>query len=139
VQDSNRDGAAPGTVVDTSRLYPARALRGQWSLPGGLQELGERTDQAAVREVMEETGIAIAVDALIDVIDVIQHDDEGRVRVHYTLLDYLARPVGGRLRAGSDADDAAWVPLGRIPELQLWDETRRVIEAAAALRRRLRP
>lgn len=146
------------TGIDTSRLYPSRPLPGvgavvlrddqvlmiqrgkpprlgQWSLPGGLHEVGETAEQAAIREVMEETGIAIRIERLIDHVNIIQHDDDGRVKVHYLLLDFLAVPVGGRLQAGSDAADARWVPLVEIDAMDLWDETVRMIRRGAAMLR----
>ncbi|MFQ5970750.1 MAG: NUDIX hydrolase [Alphaproteobacteria bacterium] len=105
---------------------------GEWSLPGGAQRLGETVEEAALREVREETGISLALMGLIDVVDSISHDDEGRVRYHYTLVDLAARWTGGSVVPGGDAAHAAWVPLERIETLGLWSETVRVIRLAAA-------
>ena len=150
------DDNLQNTVVDTSRLYPARPLPGvgavvlrndnvlliqrgkpprlgQWSLPGGLHELGETAEEAVVREVMEETGFEVAVLRLIDHVNVIQHDDAGRVKVHYLLLDFLCHPTGGTLQAGTDAADAKWVPLADVPGLKLWTETEKMIARGAAM------
>src|SRR4029079_13368615 len=86
-------------------------LKGQWSLPGGGVEVGETLEQAVAREVLEETGVVIEVGPMVEVLDRISRDIDGRVDHHFVLIDFAARASGGLLRSGSDADDAAWVPL----------------------------
>jgi len=83
--------------------------RGLWSIPGGLLELGETPEEAARREVMEETGIDVRVERLFDVANHIIRDDQGKTRFHYVLLDYVARPLTTRVKAESDAAEARWV------------------------------
>ncbi|MGD0732109.1 MAG: NUDIX hydrolase [Terracidiphilus sp.] len=86
----------------------AEPLKGQWSLPGGMLELGEGLLDAVVREVKEETGLTVEPVELIELLDRIHRDGE-RVRFHYVLADYLCRLVSGTLQAASDADAARWV------------------------------
>lgn len=107
---------------------------GQWSLPGGMQETGETVREAAAREVMEETSIEAEIRGLIDVVDSIQHDDEGRVRLHYTLVDVWGEWRAGDPVAGDDAMAAAWRALPEIEGLRLWSETVRIIREAMKLR-----
>jgi 8-oxo-dGTP diphosphatase len=121
----------PEGVLMIQRGKPPRA--GSWSLPGGAQHLGETVEDAARREAMEETGLEVEVLGIVDVVDSIRHDDAGRVQYHYTLVDVLARAVGGRVQAGGDAMDARWVPLAELPSLGLWSETIRVIELAVEM------
>ncbi len=121
----------PKGVVMIQRGKPPRV--GSWSLPGGAQHLGETVDEAARREALEETGLEVEVLGLVDVVDSIRHDAERRVQYHYTLVDVVARPVGGSLAAGSDAADAKWVALADLPALKLWSETLRVIELGAEM------
>lgn len=82
--------------------------RGQWSVPGGLVELGESLEKAVMREVQEETGLAVEPVALVELLDRIHHD-AGQVRYHYVIADYLCKVVGGELHAASDAAAVRWV------------------------------
>jgi ADP-ribose pyrophosphatase YjhB (NUDIX family)/ketosteroid isomerase-like protein len=95
-----------GRVVLIKRRY--EPLAGQWSLPGGTLELGETLDAAVRREMLEETGLEVDVGPVVDVFDRILLDPDERVRYHFVLIDYLCRPVGGTLTAGSDVSDAVF-------------------------------
>lgn len=110
--------------------------RGEWSLPGGLQELGETVAEAAAREVREETGVEITLGPLVDVVDGIRRDEEDRVVTHYTLVDFVAEWRAGEPCAGDDAMDCRWVPADAIESLLRWPETVRVIRLSRKLRRR---
>ena len=83
-------------------------LKGHWSLPGGLIEVGESLQAGVVREVKEETGLEVEPVELIELLDRIHHDGD-RVRYHYVIADYLCRVSGGVLQAASDADAVRWV------------------------------
>jgi len=93
-----------GQVVLIRRRF--EPLAGHWSLPGGMLEVGETLEAGVAREVLEETGLDVAVGPVIEVFDRIMRDDEHRVRYHFVLIDYLCRPTGGLLAPGSDVDDA---------------------------------
>ncbi|MDX1541833.1 MAG: NUDIX hydrolase [Geminicoccaceae bacterium] len=115
-------------VLLVRRGKPPRV--GQWSLPGGAQKLGETIAEAARREIAEEAGIEVALGQVIATLDLIERDPEGRVRFHYTLVDFVAEALDDVLRPGGDAADARWFALDRLPELGLWSETLRIIELA---------
>ena len=103
---------------------------GDWSLPGGMQEIGETVFEAAVREVQEETGVTICDIALIDVVDSITLDDDARVQFHYTLIDVVAKGRSGEPAGGSDAMHAEFVSLDDVSKMVLWRETHRIIAKA---------
>jgi ADP-ribose pyrophosphatase YjhB (NUDIX family) len=90
-----------GVVLIKRRFEP---LAGRWSLPGGIVEVGETLETSVAREIEEETGLTVSVGPVVEVFDRILRDDQGRVRFHFVLVDYLCRPTRGRLRHGSDAD-----------------------------------
>lgn len=115
------------------RGKPPRA--GQWSLPGGAQRLGETVAEAARREVMEETGLELDRVEVIATVDLIERDDAGRVRYHYTLIDVTAEATGDAARPGSDAADVRWFTPEEASALGLWSETVRIIGLAAEHRR----
>ena len=103
---------------------------GEWSLPGGRIEPGERAVDAALRELAEETGVTARITALIDVVDGIFAES----RLHYVLIDYAAEWVSGEPVAGDDALEARFVPLDQVEALIEWSETRRIIGLASAQR-----
>jgi ADP-ribose pyrophosphatase YjhB (NUDIX family) len=105
--------------------------KGQWSIPGGLIDVGESLREAVAREVLEETGLVVEPVELIELLDRI-HRDGDRVRYHYVIADYLCRVVGGTLVAASDADAVRWVERAEWTSPGPWGiepTTARVIEA----------
>ena len=102
-------------------------LRGEWSLPGGVLECGETLREAAIREVREETGLVVQAGEMLGVYERVIRGDEGRVRYHYVLIDFLCRPVGGDVKAGSDAADVRWFTRDELPALNLADDTNDVV------------
>lgn len=129
---------AVGVVVvkDNKILLIRRAkppMPDSWSIPGGAQELGETTRQAAIREVREETAITIESLHFLKVIDYIVRNEESGVKHHYTLIDYAANYGSGTLAAGDDAHDAKWVPISQISEYNLWTETEKIIYNAVEM------
>jgi 8-oxo-dGTP diphosphatase len=83
-------------------------LKGHWTLPGGVLELGESLAEGVTRETHEETGLEVEVIELVELLDRI-HREEGHVRFHYVIADYLCRVTGGTLQAATDVDAARWV------------------------------
>lgn len=92
---------------------------GLWSIPGGLVEIGERAAEAAVREVKEETALDVEILDLLDIVDRIIEDDDGRIKFHFVIVDYFARPRSGSVRASSDALEARWVRAEEFPSYEL--------------------
>lgn len=114
-----------GQILLARRGNPPRA--GDWSLPGGAQVVGETVFEAARREIREETGLEIEVLGVVDVVDSIQRDDDGRVRYHYTLVDVVAEAAGDDAEARDDAAAVGWYGLDDLWGLGLWSETERII------------
>ena len=98
-----------------------------WSLPAGLVELGEKAEEAAVRETYEETGILIAVEALLGVYDLIEKG------YHYVIICFSCRPVGGELRPGPDVEAARWFRLRELGHIELMSVTREALRDAGIL------
>jgi ADP-ribose pyrophosphatase YjhB (NUDIX family) len=121
----------PGAVLLARRGKPPNA--GAWSLPGGAQELGETADAAARRELLEETGLSVGDLLLAANVDSIHRDPDGRVRYHYTIIDFCARWDGGEPVPGGDISATIWAAFDEFDRYELWSEARRVIAVARRL------
>jgi len=108
--------------------------QGSWSLPGGHQELGESVQQAAIREVHEETGVTIRVLDLLAVVDLID-GDTADPHFHYTVIDVQAEWLSGDAVAGDDAEAVAWTDPSRLDEFRLSPAMHRVIALAVDKRK----
>jgi 8-oxo-dGTP diphosphatase len=122
-----------GKVLLVKRKY--EPLKGQWSLPGGMVEIGETLETALTREMLEETGLRVDVGPVIEVFDRIMRDEDRRVRYHFVLLDYLCWPSDGSLQAGSDVEEAIWADPARLGEYGLTEKAMSVIERGLMLAR----
>jgi 8-oxo-dGTP diphosphatase len=118
-------------IVEGGRVLLVRRntepLRGEWSVPGGMLELGEKLRDGVCREALEETGVSIEAGEVLDVFDSIFTDSFGRTQYHYVLLDYLCRPVSGQARAGSDVSDVRWVSADALPAMGLRETIEQVV------------
>jgi ADP-ribose pyrophosphatase YjhB (NUDIX family) len=112
-------------------------LKGQWSIPGGVLELGETLAEGLKREILEEVGLEIRVLEIVEVFERINRDEQGDVAYHYVLADYLCEPAGGALRAGDDADAAAWFDREEVSSLAVTKGTPAVIDKAFQMRDRI--
>jgi ADP-ribose pyrophosphatase YjhB (NUDIX family) len=124
---------ADGRVVLVRRAQPPR--EGEWSLPGGVLELGEPLESGVAREVREETGLDVDVGPLVDTFEHISRDEDGRVQYHYVVLDYLCRVSGGVPCASTDVSDVALAEPRDLTPYDLKPETLAVILKACRLAR----
>ena len=114
-------------------------LKGIWSIPGGALEVGESLIDGVRREVREEVGLEIEVGAIVEVFERITRDQQGAVRYHYVLVDFVCRPTGGALAAADDADDARWVTASELATIEVTAGTPAVIEKAFRMRDEAHP
>jgi ADP-ribose pyrophosphatase YjhB (NUDIX family) len=134
-----------GVVVDDGRTLLIRRgsqpLKGEWSIPGGLLEVGETLEQGVTRELAEETGLTVRVVELIEVFERIfpappkadgSPGDAARPQYHFVILDYLCEIRGGTLSAGSDASEFAWAREEELSKFDLTAAVTRVLRKAFA-------
>jgi 8-oxo-dGTP diphosphatase len=120
-----------GVIIHEGRALLVRRasepLKGEWSIPGGLVELGEKLIDAVKREVHEETGLQVEPGEVLELFDSIWRDAEGRCQYHYVLVDYLCRVTGGELNAASDVSEVRWATEAELPTFSLRPATEAVI------------
>lgn len=95
--------------------------RGKWTVPGGLVELGESAEQTVIREVREETNLEVEQPELIDVVNSVTTDENGKIKYHFVIVDYFVKIKGGTLKAADDAAELSWV---KFSEVENYDLTR---------------
>jgi len=118
-------------VVRNERVVLVRRANtpriGEWSIPGGMLELGETLRAGVEREIEEETGLKVKSEAVLDVFDSIFTDGLGKTQYHYVLIDYLCRVISGEAQAGSDVSDVRWVSLEALPAMGLRESVEQVV------------
>jgi 8-oxo-dGTP diphosphatase len=123
-------------IIDHDRILLVERghepLKGYWSLPGGAVETGERMEDALRREILEETGLEVAVDHLLEVLERITPGEDGKAEYHYILIDYICHPTGGSLCASDDAARAEWFTEDEVADLKITYGTPGVIARAFA-------
>jgi mutator protein MutT len=131
--------AVGAVILDGDRVLLVRRgqepLKGEWSLPGGMVEIGETLEAALVREVREETSLDVVVGPVVEVLDSIRHDEGGRAEYHYIIIDYACRVRGGTpttATRGTDAADVRWVSVDELDRYRLTDIAIAVIRKARA-------
>ena len=126
--------AVGAVILDGDRVLLVQRgqepLKGEWSLPGGVVEVGETLDAALAREVLEETGLSVEVGPIVDVLDRVEFDADGRVDYHYVIVDYVCRPFAGVVDHGSDAQAVRWVPIVDLAGLGVTEKAIEVIRKA---------
>lgn len=112
-------------IVLIKRGNPPR--QGEWSLPGGMQLLGETIMQAAVREAREETGLDIVPLGIVTALDALTRDKKNKIEYHYTIVEVAAESRDGKIIAQDDAAEVRWATLDEVEQLCQWQEIIRVV------------
>lgn len=128
---------AGAVIIEDDRVVLVRRarepLRGHWSIPGGMVELGEGLRQASAREAWEETGLEVEVGEVLEVFESIipsRDPDAGKAQFHYVIIDFLCRRTGGELRAGGDALEVRWVMREELTDYEVTESAAKVIKKA---------
>ncbi|SRR6266568_2414899 len=104
--------------------------KGEWSIPGGVLEVGEKLREGVVREALEETGLRVEAGEVLQVFDSIIADSAGRTQYHFVLIDFICKMVGGELRAGSDVSEVRWISAAELDDFPLAEPAAQVIGKA---------
>jgi 8-oxo-dGTP diphosphatase len=134
-----------GVVIKDGRalliLRGSEPLKGEWSIPGGMLELGETLEQGVERELLEEAGLQVRVTGFIEVFDRIYFEPSGtktdhqKPRFHYVIVDFLCELVSGEAKAGSDVTDVAWAREEELDAFEMTETAMRILRKAFSLDR----
>ncbi|HDD44274.1 MAG TPA: NUDIX domain-containing protein [Candidatus Desulfofervidus auxilii] len=119
------------SVLLIKRAHPP--AQGIWSIPGGLVKLGETLKEAIIREVKEETNLKVEVKELIEIVERILQDKEGKIEYHFIIIDFLCSVLEGNPKAQSDAQAICWQPLDDLDKLKISAELKNIIKKAYTL------
>ena len=123
-------------IIDRGRALVVRRatepLKGEWSIPGGVLELGETLRTGVTREAKEETGLDVLPFEVLEVYDRIVADETGKTRYHYVLIDYLCQVTGGELQAASDVSEVRWLTEQELDGFPIADSVEEVIRKGFA-------
>ena len=115
-----------GKILLVKRAFDPGA--GKWSVPGGLVELGEKLSEACAREAEEETGLRVQVLELINVFDMIEKEESGKIKYHYVLVEFLVKPVSGELKPNVEVAELRWFTREETKSLEMTRTARRAID-----------
>jgi ADP-ribose pyrophosphatase YjhB (NUDIX family) len=115
-----------GKILLVKRAFDPGA--GKWSVPGGLVELGEKLSEACAREAEEETGLRVQVLELINVFDMIEKEDSGKIKYHYVLVEFLVKPVSGELKPNAEVAELRWFTREETKTLEMTGTARRAVD-----------
>jgi len=130
-------GVGAVIIHDGRALIVQRAgepRKGEWTVPGGVLEIGETLRSGVEREVLEETGLAVKAGSVVDVFENIWPDADGRTEFHYVLVDFLCELISGELKVATDASDARWISLEELDGWKLIGKTAQAIRTGFAMK-----
>ena len=151
---SEQSASAPAGLAAPDRLYPARPIlcasiavfrgdrvliatrtkppgAGVWSLPGGLVEVGERVEDGALRELMEEVGVTARIVGFNRFVERIERDEAGRVRHHFVVASFVGRWIAGEPQTGPEAGEVRWADPRALDDLPATPSLRQTLAQAA--------
>lgn len=123
-------GVGAVIIHDGRALIVQRAgepRKGEWTVPGGVLEIGETLRSGTEREVLEETGLVVKAGPVVDVFENIWPDAVGKTQFHYVLVDFLCELISGELKVATDASDARWITLEELDGWELIGKTAQAI------------
>ncbi|WEU41009.1 MAG: NUDIX hydrolase [Candidatus Odinarchaeum yellowstonii] len=102
--------------------------KGKWAIPGGVVQVGERLESAAIREIKEETNLKVTLGDVAGVFDYIEYDERGAIKFHYIIIDFFANSVEGTPQPSSDVEDLTWIDFKEAHRYELTSSTKKLIQ-----------
>jgi 8-oxo-dGTP diphosphatase len=131
-----RTGVGAIVIKDNKVLLVKRGVepnKGRWAIPGGMLKLGETMRECAAREILEETGVTVAIGECIYVFDLIERDDAGKIKFHFVVVDFTALYVAGEPKGADDAEEAGWFAPEDLDDLPVSSITMQAIHSIGFL------